>query len=267
MQQTDTMLPVALTIAGSDSGGCAGIQADLLTFAHCGVRGTTALTCVTAQNPDGVKDIVPLTANFVAAQLAQVAAYYDVKGVKTGIVLRPDIIEAIVDFLVQKSSFQVVVDPVMVASSGALLLEPDAVAALERKLLPRATVMTPNLDEAGVLLEKSIDTPKKMEVAACELAGRYGTAVLLKGGHLPGDSLIDVLVDARGTVLQALSCRRMLRIDTHGSGCTLSAALTAELAKGRALETAVVNAHHYLQQAFRHAITVNGKRFINHGIL
>lgn len=259
------MIPVALSIAGSDSGAGAGIQADLLTFAALGVFGTTAVTCLTAQNPAGVTAVHPCPPEVVREQILQVVRYYPVRAIKTGMLFDAPTIRAVVAALAELGDIPVVVDPVMVASSGARLLQPDAVDALARELIPLAAVVTPNLDEAEILLGRR---PRETEVGqaidAAELAKRLGVAVLLKGGHAKGDRLRDVLVDAGGRVLAAAEATRAPEIDTHGSGCTLSAALAARLARREDLAEAFRNAHEYLQQAMGSPIQAGPRRQIAH---
>lgn len=259
-------LPVGLTIAGSDSGGCAGIQADLLTFAALGVFGTTALTCLTAQNPRAVSAVVPLNADFVTHQIQQVATYFEVRALKTGMLFTHSIIEGVAHFIKAHPHVKAVVDPVMVASSGAPLLERSGIAALKKQLLPCATLLTPNLDEAALLLDHSLETFADLRDAASTLAQTYGTAVLVKGGHLDGAQLSDILASPDGSILEILTCRRIHGIDTHGSGCTLSAAITAELAKGHSLIKAVQLGHAYLQRAFQQPLKLCGQSFLNHGV-
>jgi hydroxymethylpyrimidine/phosphomethylpyrimidine kinase len=258
-----TELPVALTIAGSDSGAGAGIQADLLTFAAHEVFGTTAVTCLTAQNPDGVTAIEVLPASFVAEQIQQVHRFFTVRALKTGMLYSADIIGVVADFLRTHRQIPAVIDPVMVATSGAVLLKPEALAAVRAKLLPLATLVTPNLDEVGVLLGMKPTTAAEMTRAGGELARSYGVPFLIKGGHLPGDDLTDVLVEPEGKIREYKS-PRLDGIDTHGSGCTLSAAIAANLAKGRGLNDAVEAARDYLLRGLKQSLLVRGRRVINH---
>ena len=256
-------LPVALTIAGSDSGAGAGIQADLLTFAARGVFGTTAITCLTAQNPLGVSAIHAAPAMFVSEQCRQVKTHFHPRALKTGMLLSAEIVEAVAGFIAA-SGIPAVVDPVMVATSGATLLDPAAVAAVRGKLLPLATVVTPNLDEASLLLGRPAVGGEHCAAEALELARLFGVPFLLKGGHARGDDLVDTLAWPDGRTL-TFRARRMPGVDTHGSGCTLSAAIAAELAKGQPLANAVTEAHAYLQEAIRRPLTVAGLRCIRHG--
>jgi len=256
-------LPVALTIATSDSGAGAGVQADLLTFAARRVFGTTVFVALTAQNPDGVSDIATLEADFIRSQFAQVADYFDVGAIKLGMLFNAEIIEVVADLLAAKPSIPVVLDPVMVATSGAVLLQPDAVASLRTRLLPRATVITPNLDEMGVLRGEVPTTVEAMEEAGKALATESGAAVVVKGGHLDATTLTDLLVMPDGTV-ERFTHPRIPGVNTHGSGCTLSSAIAAELAKGRPLNEAVAAALNYLHGALTSPLRVAGEAFIGH---
>jgi hydroxymethylpyrimidine/phosphomethylpyrimidine kinase len=252
----------ALTIAGSDSGAGAGIQVDLLTFAANGVYGTTAITCLTAQNPTGVSGIEATPANFVIEQCQQVIRHFKPRALKTGMLLNKEIVEAVAQ-LISSSKILSVIDPVMVASSGASLLSPDAVQAVKKSLIPQATLVTPNLDEASILLGKTTIGGRHCEAEARELAQLYRVPFLLKGGHAQGDDLIDVLAwpDGKTFVLKA---KRIKEIDTHGSGCTLSAAITAHLALGKDLKSAVIAGHAYLQTGMSSPISVAGLKQIKH---
>lgn len=255
---------MALTIAGSDSGGGAGIQADLPSFAANGAFGTSAITCLTAQNPDGVSAIEAMPAAFVVAQLEQVCSYFAVRAIKTGMLLNEPIIAATGEFLRRHTGIPLVVDPVMVATSGAVLLEPEAVAAMKEWILPLASLITPNLDEAAVLLGWRPDSHAAMVKAATELAQQFRCHVLLKGGHLDDQlPLQDVLVDpdGRDTVF---TNERIMAVNTHGSGCTLASAITARIACGDDIEAAVATALEYLQRGMRQPVRLNGIPFIRH---
>ena len=252
-------LPVVLSIAGSDSGAGAGIQADLITFASQGVFGTTAITCLTAQNPHGVSGIHASPAAFVVEQCRQVTAHFHPKALKTGMLLNTEIVVAVADFI-QAAGIPAVIDPVMVASSGATLLSPEAIEAVRMRLIPLATLVTPNLDEASILLgRQSLGGADE----ALELAKTYGVPFLLKGGHAEGDELTDVLAHPNGET-KTFTSRRAPHVDTHGSGCTLSAAIAAQLAKGKGLNEAVTIAHAYLQGAIHGPIQVAGLNCIRH---
>jgi hydroxymethylpyrimidine/phosphomethylpyrimidine kinase len=239
-------VPVVLTVAGSDSGGGAGIQADLKTFEALGVFGVSAITCLTAQNPDGVRGIQASTPGMVESQIAAVCAGFPVRAVKTGMLYRARIVEAVARAVRKARLSNLVVDPVMVATSGARLLKDDAVAAVERALLPLAAVITPNLDEAAVLTGRSVRTRREMERAARTLGERYGAAVVVKGGHLRR-GLVNVLY-ANGR-LACFTPERIHSAETHGTGCTFSAAVAARLACGDATESAVEAAGRFVAAA------------------
>jgi hydroxymethylpyrimidine/phosphomethylpyrimidine kinase len=241
-------IPNALTIAGSDSSGGAGIQADLKTFAACGVYGASVITALTAQNTQGVAAILQVPADFVTAQLDAVFGDLDVKAVKIGMVAERAVIDAIVAGLERWSPGHVVLDPVMVATSGDRLLAPDAVEALRTQLIPRAEIITPNLPEAAALL----DVPAATAEAEIENQGRRllelgSRAVLIKGGHGQGSESIDYLIGGNGTV--ALAAPRIATKDTHGTGCSLSSAIGAGLARGEDIETAVRHAKAWISAA------------------
>src|SRR6202163_4130513 len=240
--------PVALTIAGSDSSGGAGIQADLKTFAAFGVYGASVITALTAQNTSGVAGIHLAPADFVTAQIDAVFSDLDVRGVKIGMVAQLATVDAIVAGLTRWSPKHIVLDPVMVATSGDRLLATDAVEALRTKLIPRASLITPNLPEAAALL----DEPVAVSEAAIESQGKRllamgCPAVLIKGGHGQGAESIDYLVRGSGTI--ALAAPRIATKNTHGTGCSLSSAIAAGLAKGEELETAVRHAKTWVSAA------------------
>ena len=240
--------PVALTIAGSDSSGGAGIQADLKTFAALGVYGASAITALTAQNTRGVTGIHMVPAEFVRAQIAAVFADLDVGAVKIGLVGELASIEAIVDVLQRRSPKHIVLDPVMVATSGDRLLAAEAVEALRQKLIPLATIITPNLPEAAALLDEPVATSEAaIESQGERLLSLGCPAVLIKGGHGEGGESVDYLIRANGSV--ALSAPRVATQNTHGTGCSLSSAIAAELAKGAELETAVRDAKSFVSAA------------------
>lgn len=222
-------LPVALTIAGSDSGGGAGIQADLKTFAALGVHGTSAITAITAQNTAHVTGILELPAHLIRAQIDTVMGDLEVRSAKTGMLSSAEIISAVAEAISSHGITQLVVDPVMVAKGGAKLLRDDAIAALRSRLLPLALVITPNLPEAEVLLERKIASVEDRREAARELRGLGPRVVIVKGGHSEGDAT-DVYFD--GSEMVELRAHRVDTRNTHGSGCTFSAAITAGLARG-----------------------------------
>lgn len=240
--------PVALTIAGSDSSGGAGIQADLKTFAALGVYGASAITALTAQNTRGVTGIHAVPAEFVTEQIDAVFSDLDIGAVKIGMVADVASIDAIAVALSRWAPRHVVLDPVMVATSGDRLLASDAVNALRTRLMPLASVITPNLPEAAALL----DGPVAAGGAEIESQGRRlltlgCRAVLIKGGHGEGAESIDYLVDADNTI--ALAAPRLATRNTHGTGCSLSSAVAAGLAKGEDLESAVRNAKAWISAA------------------
>jgi hydroxymethylpyrimidine kinase/phosphomethylpyrimidine kinase len=240
--------PVALTIAGSDSSGGAGIEADLKTFEAHGVWGTAAITAVTAQNTLGVQAVEALTPEIVRAQIASVAADLGVDAAKTGMLASAEIVESVVMTVAELGVRPLVVDPVMVASTGSRLLDPEAVEAVCALLLPRATVVTPNLAEAAVLTGLEVEDRDGMERAARALADMGPEVVLVKGGHLTGDSSPDCLLVAGGE-LEWLEGPRLPANGAHGSGCVLSAAICAELARGMEPPDACVAAKHFVERA------------------
>ena len=240
--------PVALTIAGSDSSGGAGIQADLKTFAALGVYGASVITALTAQNTRGVAGIHVVPSAFITAQLDAVFGDLGIGAVKIGMVAERAAIEAIAAALERWRRKHVVLDPVMVATSGDRLLAPDAVDALRTKLIPRAEILTPNLLEAAALLGDAVATSEvAIEAQGRRLLALGSRAVLIKGGHGKGSESIDYLIDAKGVV--ALKAPRIATQNTHGTGCSLSSAIAAGLAKGEDLATAVRNAKTYVSGA------------------
>jgi len=244
MKTQATAQPRCLTIAGSDSGGGAGIQADLKTFQALGCYGMSAITALTAQNTVGVQGVLPVEADFVRAQIRSVLGDIGVDAVKIGMLHNAAVIEVVAAEL-DGLEVPVVLDPVMVATSGDLLLEDAAVDALRRLLVPRATLITPNLPEAEVLLGRSLDA-----AAAAEALLAFAPAALVKGGHGSGDESVDVLaVRASAPVLRSFSAPRVDTRNTHGTGCTLSSAICAFLARGAALADAVEQAKGYLTDA------------------
>jgi hydroxymethylpyrimidine/phosphomethylpyrimidine kinase len=241
-------VPAVLSIAGSDSGGGAGIQADLKAFARCGVHGMTAVTALTAQNTTGVSGIHQVPAEFVTAQIDAVFSDLDVGAVKIGMVAHPPVIDAIVAGLKRWSPKHVVLDPVMVATSGDRLLEPEAVAALRERLIPMAAILTPNLPEAAALLDEPVASSQAgIEAQGRRLLALGCPAVLIKGGHGGGSESVDYLVSTAGTL--ALSAPRSPTRNTHGTGCSLSSAIAAGLAKGEDLVTAVRHAKAWVSAA------------------
>ena len=242
--------PVALTIAGSDSGGNAGIQADLRAFHAFGVHGCTAITALTAQNPEGVRAVQAATPAFLSQQLDAIFDAYSVGAIKTGMLLNAELIEATAASLAKHRTIPKVVDPVMIATSGARLLEESAVKAMQSRLLPQATLITPNLPEAAALLGHDVTDLASAGVAARELSARFGCSVLVKGGHAEKNASSDVLCS--GGTLWLLSTPVVRQpLSLHGTGCTLSAAIAAALAGGLPLLEAVCAAKGYVYDVIR----------------
>lgn len=242
------MTAIAVTIAGSDSGGGAGIQADLKTFSALGVYGASVVTALTAQNTRGVQAIHDVPAAFVAAQMDSVFSDLAVSAAKIGMLSQVSVIEAVAAGLDRHRVGHVVLDPVMVATSGDRLLNPDAVSALKRLLIPRAILLTPNLLEAAALLDQPVSRGEDDMLAQGQaLIAQGAQAVLMKGGHGTGDTSVDLLVTPAGTV--RLEAPRVFTRNTHGTGCTLSSAIAAGLAKGFPLGQAVSEAKDYVTAA------------------
>lgn len=239
----------ALTVAGSDSGGGAGIQADLKTFSALGCFGMSAITALTAQNTVAVTGIFPVPPEFIGRQMDAVLEDIGANAVKIGMLHAPDVIEIVADRLTAHACPNIVLDPVMVAKSGDKLLRDDAVTALKSVLLPKATLITPNLPEASVLLSRPVETARDMEGAVKDLASLGCPNVLLKGGHLEGDDAGDLLYRVETGTLTKLSGTRVDTPNSHGTGCTLSSAICALLARGNDLETAVAEAKAYISGA------------------
>lgn len=246
---------IVMTIAGSDSGGGAGIQADLKTFQELGVFGTSAITALTAQNTLGVEGIFPASPDFVAQQIDVVFKDMPIQAVKTGMLFSTEIIEEVANNLREKN-VQLVVDPVMIAKGGANLLQNEAVEALQTKLLPLATVLTPNIPEAEVLAGLEIQSESDMQRAAKEILGMGVNCVVMKGGHLEErDTATDTVFMADGTSFKMVSARIDTK-HTHGTGCTFSAALTAFLGQGIPLKEALVEAKKFVQLALENPLGI-----------
>lgn len=239
----------ALTIAGSDSGGGAGIQADLKTFSALGCFGMSAITALTAQNTRVVTGIFPAPPEFIGRQIDAVMEDIGTDAVKIGMLHSPEVIDIVADRLQHWQCPNVVVDPVMISKSGDKLLLDDAVAALKERLLPLATVITPNLPEASVLLGREVETAEDMDGAAKDLADLGAANVLVKGGHLTGRQSHDLLYEKNGNIFTELPGTRVDTPNSHGTGCTLSSAIAAGLAKGLALVPAVEQAKAYITGA------------------
>ncbi len=246
-----TSVPIALTIAGSDSSGGAGIQADLKTFTALGVYGASVIAALTAQNTLGVTGVFAIPPDFIALQINAVATDLEVTATKTGMLGEAAAVDAVCDGIESHALGHLVVDPVMVATSGDVLLAPDAIALVTSRLIPKATVMTPNLAEAAKLLKaRPAASLDEMEAQASDLLALGSGAVLLKGGHLTGEDAIDVLVTrAAPETPQRIAAPRIDTHNTHGTGCTLAAAIAANLALGYALPQAVSHAKGFLAGA------------------
>jgi hydroxymethylpyrimidine/phosphomethylpyrimidine kinase len=286
---------VALTVAGSDSGGGAGIQADIKTFSACGVYGASVITAVTAQNLEGVRAIQAVKTEMVEAQLRAVLEGYPVKAAKTGMLFSRAIIDAVVDVFAGYRHIPIVVDPVFAATSGGRLIKPGAIRVLCRRLFPMAALVMPNVPEAEYLLGRKLLTFDDLREAGQELFRRFGVPFLMKGGHLPGaadrkaasprvatiqeavspraatiqeavspwGTVVDLLVEGRGVKKYAAEAVRA--VNSHGSGCTFSAAIVAYLARGRSLPVAVGEAKSFITASLRRPHYLRpGLRVINH---
>ena len=261
-------LPIALTIAGSDSGGGAGIQADLKTFAALGVHGTSAIACLTAQNPRRVLGVEACSPQMLRQQIEAVFAELPPAAVKTGMLFTAKNIAVVADFFrnakPKNKNLNLIVDPVMVATSGARLLQPAAEKVLTEKLLPLAALVTPNLDEAEILAAQKIRSPEQMRAAARKIQARFGCAVLLKGGHLKNSrEALDIFLDGETELL--LTAPFVRGVSTHGTGCTYSAAMCAALARGHALPHAVEIGKNFITAAIFNSYKI-GKSFALHQI-
>ena len=250
--QRAVTVPLALTIAGSDCSAGAGIQADLKTFTALGVYGLTAVTCIVAEVPRKISRIEPVTARMVREQIEVLLKNFRVGAIKTGLLCSAEIVCAVAQTIQDGEkktvrSIPFVVDPVMIATSGDNLLGPEAVESYKNKLFPLATLITPNLDEAALLLETTIIDRKQMENAAKALAKKYRASILLKGGHLQGDKAIDLLF--HNGELTEFSAPFVRGVETHGTGCTYSAAIAASLAFGFSLEQAIKRAKKFVTES------------------
>ena len=245
------MTAVALSIAGSDSSGGAGIQADLKTFQRFGVYGASALTLVTAQNTVGVREVQLLRPELVELQIAAVVEDLEVDATKTGALGSVELVRVVAHAIERYGISPVVVDPVMISKHGDALLEKDAVEALKRSLVPLATLITPNLHEAGALLGRPVESEARMRDAARALCELGAGAALVKGGHLPGGEAVDLLYD--GAEFLRLAAPRVETLHTHGTGCTYAAALTALLARGEPLAAAAREAKDFITRSIKSA--------------
>ncbi len=264
--QSAATVPVALTIAGSDSSAGAGIQADLKTFSALGVYGLTAVTCIVAEIPGKVSRIEPASAKIVREQVEVLARSFPIAAIKTGLLCSGEIISAVAKTIQDTfaSRISLVIDPVIVATSGDPLLEHAAVETYEKELFPLASLITPNLDEAKQLLGTKIKDRRSMRVAGKELEKKFETAILLKGGHLAGDRAIDLLF-ADGKVVE-FSAPFVRGVATHGTGCTYSAAITAGLAKGLSLEEAITHAKKFVTDSIRNHFQWGNLYALHHSI-
>jgi len=256
-----------LSIAGSDSGGGAGIQADLKTFSALGCYGMTAITALTAQNTLGVRGIHAVPPAFLKAQLQAVIEDIGVDAVKIGMLHSPEVVKVVAWAINHYQLQNVVLDPVMVATSGDRLIEQDTVEVLRQELFPLVSVITPNLDEAALLLGRAVECADQLEQAATDLLAMGARSVLLKGGHLPGQAVVDVLAEA-GQPWLHLRSERIASKNVHGTGCTLSSAIAAYLALGLPLRQAVQQARVYILAAIAAGATVEtglGHGPLNHG--
>jgi len=259
--------PRVLSIAGSDSGGGAGIQADLKTIAALGCYGMTAITALTAQNTQGVRAIQGVPPDMLRDQIDAVVEDMGVDAVKIGMLHAPEIVLTVADAIDRHALKNVVLDPVMVATSGAVLIDNPAIEVLVRELFPRAVLVTPNLDETVLLVGRPLRNAEDMERAAHELLAKGARAVLIKGGHLPGDTVIDLLLTASGEK-HWMRASRIHSANTHGTGCTLSAAIAACLALDQSLLDAVETARAYVRAALlagEKVKTGTGSGPLNHG--
>jgi hydroxymethylpyrimidine/phosphomethylpyrimidine kinase len=258
-----------LSIAGSDSGGGAGIQADLKTIAALGCYGMTAITAITAQNTVGVTGIQAITPDMLAAQIKAIVTDIGVDAVKIGMLHDPEVVHVVASAIREFKLTRLVLDPVMVATSGDALIAPPTIAVLVKELFPLVSVITPNLDEASLLLKRPILSRADLDLAAQDLCNMGAKAALVKGGHLAGDEVTDVLLDrAGGSALQSYSSPRIASQNTHGTGCTLSSAIACYLGMGYPLAEAVAKARSYILQAIAAGSQIKigaGHGPLNHG--
>jgi hydroxymethylpyrimidine/phosphomethylpyrimidine kinase len=260
-------VPVALSIAGSDTSAGAGIQADLKTFSALGVYGLTAVTCIVAEIPGKVSRIEPGSPGIVREQIEVLAKNFPIGAIKTGLLCSAEIVSAVAKALRHRmfaTQIPLVIDPIIVATSGDRLLAPAAIEAYTNELFPLATLITPNLDEAEQLLGTKIADRRSMRPSGKELEKKLGTAILLKGGHLGGDRAIDLLF-ANGKVIE-FAAPFVRGLATHGTGCTYSAAITAGLAKGLSLEEAIIQAKKFVTKSIRNHFQWGNLHALNHWI-
>ncbi len=253
--------PVAMTIAGSDNSAGAGIQADLKTFSYFGCYGLTTITCVVAEIPGKVTSIQPIKTQVVSEQISLSLEAFPVAAVKTGMLFSTAIVETVAALL-SSTKAHLIVDPVMVASSGDRLLKQSAITAYEKLLFPEATLITPNLDELKILSGRDISNLQEMKDAGRSLVDRYGTAFLLKGGHLRGKRAVDYLATTDG--FEEFSAPFISKVETHGTGCTYSSAIAANLAQGRSLSESVAAAKDYVTAAIKQHLNWHGVAALEH---
>ncbi|QTC42787.1 bifunctional hydroxymethylpyrimidine kinase/phosphomethylpyrimidine kinase [Bacillus sp. V3] len=246
----------ALTIAGSDSGGGAGIQADLKTFQELGAYGMSAITAVTAQNTLGVHGVYPVSIEGIVQQIDAIGEDLGTDALKTGMLFSGEVIEAVSERIHHYGWNNIVVDPVMIAKGGAKLLQDEAIRALKEKLLPLTSVITPNIPEAEVLTEMKISSLDDRRKAAKQLMGMGAKAVVIKGGHADDKEVIDLFFD--GTTCEELMSPRIETLHTHGTGCTFSAAITAQLANGMSMRDAVLTAKEFIRAAIEDGLGIGG---------
>jgi hydroxymethylpyrimidine/phosphomethylpyrimidine kinase len=256
-QESSTCPPIALTIAGSDSSAGAGIQADLKTFSALGVYGLSAITCIVAETPGKVSRIEPVRPEMVREQIEVLAGNFPIAAIKTGLLCSAEIIEGVARAIRSTAETAVrriplVVDPVIVATSGDQLLDANALECYAKELFPLATLVTPNLPEAEKFLGRSVSDLKAMRRAAAELSNRFGASILLKGGHLSGDRAVDLLI-TNGEIIE-FPAPFIRDIATHGTGCTYSAAITAGLAAGFQLKSAIERAKEFVTNSIAHRL-------------
>ena len=254
--------PIALTIAGSDSGGGAGIQADVKTFEYHHVFGTSVITCVTAQNPEGVFGIQAIEPDIVYKQLDAVTGFFSIDSIKTGMLYSTEIIDVVLQFI-KKKKYHLVVDPVMVATSGAKLLLDSSIHKITEELIPLSTVYTPNADEASILLGKPITLQDNLEDVAYQLYKKYHTPVLLKGGHLT-DGMEAKDIFHNGSMVHTFRSKYYANVNSHGTGCTYSSAIAAFLAKGFSLLDSIQNSKTYIDLTFYNHYHLGKTTSLNH---
>ena len=266
MLNNETQLPVVLSIAGSDPSGGAGIQADLKTFQSLGVYGVTAITCVTSQVPGNVVDIEPVSTNSLRSQLDILFNEYHISGIKTGLLYSSELIEVVLSSL-EKNNIKapLIVDPVMVSTSGTRLLNNNALTLYLKDVIPRSTLLTPNLPEAATLLEMDLDSIKSPADCANILYQKFEIPVLLKGGHFISAEANDYLVDKSGA--HTFSKPFSKRMPAHGTGCTLSASITAFIGSGLALHDSISKSKDYITASINQSFQLSSGHFtLNHNV-